>query len=427
MPGLWAAEPNRLQDYLERIENAGVEQISQAAALYGEDKNSVSDILSIEGENAVITINGVLRNRPASALARYLGIAGASYPQIIQAVETLIKDDAVTTVTMKFDTPGGEVKGVDDAYQALARLAKRKTLIAQVRGMCCSAGYYLAAAAGRIVSTAPIHFIGSIGIVFAQVSWKKIDEKIGVKEIVITSKNAPNKRPDITTEKGQSIVQGQIDAAERIFIRRIAQGRKVSEQTVAKTFGQGDMLVAQDPDPDKPDALSAGMIDEVETSMPLFNQSRDNQPSKQEIKTMPGLKEAMDADPTVKQEVDALSAKQFENGKKQGIQAGIETLQAKIKKTAPYLTGNSYPEAIKSLACKVLNGESEFSALEGAVTVYDAQKESQSSQNAQKETDKTDDTPGQDQKPSPAADGTVESQEDYSALIAEDKNRLGLK
>jgi hypothetical protein len=173
------------------------------------------------------------------------------------------------------NTPGGTVDGMDQARQAIKSLAEKKTVIAENQGMIASAGYHQATAAGTIEATSPLAITGSIGVIVAGLDFTDAMARDGVKKIKIVSKNAPNKQPDPTTESGRDLVQEQINAMERVFIQAVAEGRGTTEDDVIANFGRGGVLIAQDPDPEQPDALSVGMIDSVISGA---NASKEGEP-----------------------------------------------------------------------------------------------------------------------------------------------------
>ena len=415
MPQIWAAEPNRIKEYLEAIENATDEQREKALSLFGGEIEE-TPIFSIDGDTATLQVVGVLR-KAVPAIARYFGFGGTTYAQIIEAIEEIKGTESVERVKVVYDSPGGDVNGLDEAYQAMADLAKSKEVVAEVKGMLCSAAYYLAAPSTRIESSAPTNLIGAIGIIISAVSYNGNDEKFGIKRIIIRSKNAPDKFPEIEDKKGQAVIQKRVDALERIFFQRIAEGRNISVEEIAERFGRGDVFVSQDPDPDEPDAITAGMIDAVVSLIPITTKESNSKP---EVKAMPTLKELMAEDPALKAEVESLKAEQF----KAGQQSGVDKVEARIKKVAPYIGADSeYPKAIGNLAINVLKGEEDPAALTGAVTVFDAQKEENANTNAQEETKETGDTPGGGDGGQDNATGEVATEEDYQALIESERKK----
>lgn len=262
---LWAMQEEYATAYLNTLYNATVEEKAAAFSQFGEEP--LPDILSIDGAEATISITGPLSANGPSPLARFFGFNGTAYNDIIAAAATVAKDPNVKTVNLAMDTPGGNVSGMDSARQAIELLSSSgKFVVAKNLGLMASAGYYLASPADRIIATNELALTGSIGVIAAGYDLSKLKERAGIKEVVVVSSNAPNKYADLSTKRGVSIYQDMVDAQERIFLEKVAQGRGVSVDTVKSDFGQGGVLQARDPASDKPDAVKAGMIDAVVTS-----------------------------------------------------------------------------------------------------------------------------------------------------------------
>lgn len=277
MEQLWLAEPNFLVNYLGKLENASAQEIQVATDLFGEAE--LPSILTIEGEEAIITITGPMSRTGPSFLARLFGFGGTAYNDIIESLKLAQENQIVKKIRLIMDTPGGEVNGTDDVFQAVQAAKKEKPVIAENHGLMASGGYWIASAATRIIATSPSNETGSIGVIAAALDFTKMLERDGIKRIVLTSKNAPDKAPDISKKEGRDLIQERIDALERVFISRIAEGRGVSIEHVQQNFGQGALLIAQDPDNSNPDALSVGMIDAVDAKIKVGGSSTGNGPS----------------------------------------------------------------------------------------------------------------------------------------------------
>lgn len=252
--------------YLERIENATGDEMKAAFERFG-NESLPSIVTRIAGSNeAVMTIAGPLSPAGPSPLARFFGFSGTGYFDIIAAAKQLKNDPTVTDVRVAFDTPGGTVSGMDAARQALAELVAAKNVTAENHGVIASAGYYLASAVKKITAMSPLALTGSLGILIAGLDTSEALARNGVKRVRIVSQNAPNKSPDLNTTQGLGVIRDEINAMERVFIRVIAQGRGVTDEKVIADFGKGGVMIAQDPDPEKPDAFKMGMIDAVISS-----------------------------------------------------------------------------------------------------------------------------------------------------------------
>ena len=197
------------------------------------------------GDSAEIHVKGVLTNSP-DIFAMWFGGGNTTYPEIISALAEADANPEIKEIVMRFDSGGGSINGM---FDAIAAIQQTKTPVKAVVGsMAASAAYGLASQAGTIEAHNRASTVGSIGIV--------VDAHIDEDMVSITSTNAPNKRPDLTTEAGRAVVVEQLDAVHDLFAEAIADGRSTDAETVNADFGQGAVLLADE-------ALKRGMIDGI--------------------------------------------------------------------------------------------------------------------------------------------------------------------
>lgn len=259
---IWAFSEQELINYQTKIENATVKEIKAAESIYG--NSPLSEILTINGDKAQIKIHGPLSQKGPSPIARFFKFGGTGYLQIINAINQISENEEIKKVELLMNTPGGEVLGVDNVFQAVKDLSEKKEVTAINQGMIASAGYWIASATGKIISESPVNLIGSVGVIITAVDTKQLEKKLGVRIVTVVSRNAPNKNPDVSKKSGLAEIQRVADSLERVFIARIAEGRKLPIDHIEKFYGRGSLLVSLDPD--GTDAIDAKMIDEVITA-----------------------------------------------------------------------------------------------------------------------------------------------------------------
>lgn len=204
---------------------------------------------------AHIPIVGELTPRAETdACGAYTAEALTEYGFITAAIDAAESSPEVESIVFDVNSPGGYVSGLDPVAQRMSVIGKPTA--AHVGDMAASAAYYLASQADRIVALSPASRVGSIGVAAEEYDVDGALEKEGITHRVYTSTDAPDKRPDTKTPEGRAKVVAELDALHSIFVRRVASGRRVSEEKVSKDFGRGGVLIAEK-------ALAAGMIDEV--------------------------------------------------------------------------------------------------------------------------------------------------------------------
>lgn len=206
--------------------------------------------MSIAGDVAEIRVEGILTRKP-DFFAWFFGGANTTYEQIIAALAAADADPNIKRGTMNISSPGGSVDGLFETLAAIERFGKPLTVRASKAD---SAAYAIAATAGRIEADSPASEFGSIGVVASFF----VDDEI----VEVTSTEAPNKRPDPTTEEGKATIREYLDSIHELFVDAIARGRtrhsgkEFDTKTVNEDFGRGSVFVARD-------AKARGMIDKV--------------------------------------------------------------------------------------------------------------------------------------------------------------------
>jgi len=199
----------------------------------------------LDGARSVRVRDGVAIVEVVGPIVRradmFSDISGATSAEwLSRDFATAMRDPAVESILLVFDTPGGEVTGINELAQMIMAARAQKPVWAYVEGLGASAGYWLASAAEQVVidDTA---LLGSIGVVMAVPDPTKRTSK----EIEIVSSQSPNKRPDVGTERGRALLQTLVDDTAAVFVAAVAKQRGVSEQTVISQFGQGGVLVGK--------------------------------------------------------------------------------------------------------------------------------------------------------------------------------------
>ncbi|MCK5548303.1 MAG: S49 family peptidase [Thermoplasmata archaeon] len=464
---IYFAEPSYLIKHLETIENVSPAE-TQSILEFMSENNPPPQILSIDGDTAIIRIEGLLVKSGVSFISRFRGLIETSYDDIIKSVEEISADENIKFVRLIMNTPGGETSGVDEAFQALKALSASRHITAENHGVVASAGYYLAVAANKIISTSPSNSFGSIGTIAVGRDATKLENEIGIKTVRIISRQSPRKA-GIHSKAGRDDIQDRMDALTRVFIQRVSEGRNVSQETVEKDFGRGGMFVAQDPDDKHPDALSTGMIDSVISDISLSDSSESNiistggdentseaetdtpeitsatpdgpdktikgrsvqtaqKPAKAVIKDQEGIMETLtlsqffDTHSSAKAEYDAALVK----AKADGVEEASKAFQEKVTAVAPFIGSDKYPKGVTAHAMSVLAGKMKLDVFTGAIMSYDMQAESKAGGDAETETGDLKETAAAGGGANElSASGELKDNSNFEAEIKREKSRLG--
>jgi ClpP class serine protease len=411
---IWACEPAYLLSYFESVQSLPKVSGQDTKAFFGiGGPPKEESILTVDGPIAILKIEGVLTRNGPGFWERLFGLQGTGYSQIIKAIDAVERNENIETLRLEINSPGGEVQGVDEIFQRLFALRKKKDVVAINNGLVASAAYWLASASEEIVSISPTAESGSIGVIITAVDYSERDRQSGVQRVRIVSRNAPEKNPDVTTQKGKDSLQKRADSIERVFIDRVAKGRNVRPDKVKYDFGNGGLLVSLDPDKSEKDALRAGMIDRVITSVDY---------AEDETRSTMGASETQEKESAMENEmkgkVEALEAQLKE------VTAERDNLKSKLTAAIPLIESEEYPKAIRGLVCQVLKGEEDPGTLRGAVVAYDALKQSETQTAAVQDSEESSEAAGTvDEKP--AVDGSIKSEQDYQEQVKRTRAMMG--
>lgn len=301
----------------ERVSRGGritAEERQQWEASTGAEKSALDmpRIMSKAGKSAEIRVEGVLtKNRDIFAWLFYG--ANTSYREIQSALAAAESDRDVKDVVLYIDSPGGHVDGWFDCLGALEAFSKP----IRVKSVCaCSAAYGIACAAGgKIEAVNQGSEFGSVGVAVTYFH----DEAL----VDITSTNAPDKRPDISTEEGRAVVRKELDAIHELFADVVARGRGKSVDDVNENFGRGAVLIAGE-------AKKRGMIDSIAQPAKAQRKTADAAGSAQQ----PLRKNKMDEQELKAQHPDlyaAVLAKGKAEGKDEGLKEGSEKERKRVQ------------------------------------------------------------------------------------------------
>lgn len=195
---------------------------------------------------AVVSVLGATR-------ASYWG--AGTYTRLRAQIETLLDDEAVRDIVLEINSPGGDVNGLFECCEYLAKAKEAKPIHAHVTGMCCSAAYAIAASCSDISATQTSE-IGSVGVYAQAYDDTEFLKKEGILSRIFRSRNAEKKNASPFSEEGAKDIQEKIDFYEGCFYTVLSEGRNMDREKCIDLFGHGSVFLALE-------ALERNMIDNV--------------------------------------------------------------------------------------------------------------------------------------------------------------------
>lgn len=207
---------------------------------------------------AILPIHGVLEAR-SSMMGQLFGMT--STEALGYTFSRLMADETVSAVVLDIASPGGMAYGVPELADKIHAARGIKPIIAVANPMAASGGYWIAAAADRVVMSSSAD-VGSVGVILSRFDSTEAMQKEGVKEHVIRSAASPykgeNSDAEPLSDDARRHLQQRVDVLYEDFAGALAKFRGVSVEHVRESFGKGRLVDAKS-------AIKAGMADRVMT------------------------------------------------------------------------------------------------------------------------------------------------------------------
>ena len=176
---------------------------------------------------------------------------------VSSALHDAIDDDSVKAIIFRVDSPGGSYVASDTIWREVNRARdKGKPLIVSMGDVAASGGYFVAAAARKIVAQ-PGTITGSIGVVSGKVVLTNLWSKLNVTwDGVQAGANADVESANHDySEAGWSQLQKALDHVYADFMTKVAAGRNMPADRV-RAVAKGQIWTGAD-------AKANGLVDEV--------------------------------------------------------------------------------------------------------------------------------------------------------------------
>lgn len=200
--------------------------------------SSVSEDSNIELPNkdfvGVINIEGEIGASSSNSLT---SDSTYNHDFYLKYIEKMEKSDKNKGILLYVDSPGGAVYESDEMYLKLMEYKEKtkRPIWAYFASQACSGGYYISMAADKIYANRNC-WTGSIGVIVSLTNCKKLYDKLGIKEIDITSgknKAMGSQGLELTKEQ-RGILQSLVDEAYDQFVGIVVDGRKMDKSAVKK-------------------------------------------------------------------------------------------------------------------------------------------------------------------------------------------------
>lgn len=212
-------------------------------------------LLGSDADIAVLNVDGMITEGEDGG--GFGGGGGATARNLIKALKKVRKDGA-KALLIKINSPGGSAAASQAIYDEIQKLKKDKgvKVVASMGDVAASGGYFIAAAADRIVA-APATLTGSIGVIMHLANYQGLMGKVGVQSVTIKAgrlKDIASPDRPMTAEERQ-ILQSIVDDTYDQFLTAVAEGRKMDKNQV-KALAEGRIYTGRQ-------AFKAKLVDEL--------------------------------------------------------------------------------------------------------------------------------------------------------------------
>ena len=192
---------------------------------------------------AVVEMHGVIGSQ----------IRSAAYSRVFESVA---RSKSYRALLLDIDSPGGSAAASESLHRSIERVAETKPVLAYVRNIGASGGYYLCCAASQVFAM-PTSLVGSIGVIYMRPVLEQLLGRAGIEFTIFKG----GKYKDMTgfwrspTSEESEKLQGLITEIYDNFVQVVVKGRSLPEETV-RELATGEVMTGQR-------ASETGLIDHI--------------------------------------------------------------------------------------------------------------------------------------------------------------------
>ena len=202
------------------------------------------------GNIARIPIQGVITGDGASSLAQ----ESVSSQTIVQFIHEADENSNVKVILLEINSPGGSAVASDEIASALKQT--QKPVVALIREVGASGGYWIASAADHIIANR-MSITGSIGVISSYLELSQLMEKYGVHYEQLMAgeyKDLGTPFRELKPDE-RNLLQAKLDTIHQFFIEEVAMNRNLSVAKVQR-IATGEFYLGIE-------AQKLGLVDEL--------------------------------------------------------------------------------------------------------------------------------------------------------------------
>ncbi|MDQ0339770.1 protease-4 [Caldalkalibacillus uzonensis] len=204
---------------------------------------------------ALLEVEGVIMDQTPGT---FFTSVNYNHRLFLKQLKHAFEDETVAAVVMRVNSPGGGVVESDEIFHTVRELKEEydKPFVVYMGNTAASGGYYISAAADKIVANRNT-ITGSIGVIISTYNIHELAENWGIKEESITSgpyKDILSPMKEVTDGE-RAILQSLVDEMYDNFVDVIIEGRGMERNKVLQ-LADGRIYSGQQ-------AKELGLVDEL--------------------------------------------------------------------------------------------------------------------------------------------------------------------
>jgi protease-4 len=182
----------------------------------------------------------------------------SSSEETVNLIKKYRDNSSIKALVIRVNSPGGGVAASQEIYQAIRNARETKPAVCSMGEVAASGGYYIACACDTVLAN-PGTLTGSIGVIMEFMVAEELIKKVGLRfEVVKAGQNKDIGSPfrPMTPEE-RALMQGMLDDVHTQFIEAVAEGRKLSPDSI-RAIADGRVFTGRQ-------AMSLRLVDKLGT------------------------------------------------------------------------------------------------------------------------------------------------------------------
>ncbi len=182
-------------------------------------------VVSIEG----IISMGPSQRPPIELPIPIFGSRSTGEATVVKLLRRVERDPQLAALILYVDSGGGSALASDLIWRQVKRISQKIPVITYMGNVAASGGYYVGAAASKIISQ-PLTITGSIGVISLHLSTAELYKKLSINRITFDRGERANLMSDASplTEGQREVLWEGIEAAYDRFKEIVADGRNLA-------------------------------------------------------------------------------------------------------------------------------------------------------------------------------------------------------